>query len=145
MHRRELVRLLGVGVAGLAGCGTFGDDDSPPPTPSDGDSDTPGSTPEANPVYPFDAGAAADFEFEESDSGTVIIRVPVENTRAEPYSGTMTMVVDVGDGERTLTTSIQLAGNESTMVAVELDTDWDDWTRNFGSVQFSQGTPVDEE
>ena len=139
MNRRHFLGLLGAGVTALAGCGSS--DDEEPPTLGDDDSGTPTFS---NPVYPFDAGSAADFEFAESDDGTILIRVPVENTRETAYAGEMSLTVTVDGESRTVTTTIQLAGNESAMVPVEIDAEWDDWTPNFRDVTFSQGTPTDE-
>ncbi|MFC7132102.1 MULTISPECIES: twin-arginine translocation signal domain-containing protein [Salinibaculum] len=139
MNRRHFLGLVGAGVAGLAGCGSSSDEE--PPTLNDGGDGTPTLS---NPVYPFDAGSAADFEFEESDDGTVLIRVPVENTREKAYTAEMSLTVTVDGESRTVTETVQLAGNESTMVPVEIDADWDDWTPNFRDVSFSRGTPTDE-
>ena len=146
MKRRELLGTLALGVAGLAGCG--GSDDGPAPTPYEGNfEDTPtGVPPDASvPVYPFNAGSAGDFEFVESEDGTAIIRVPVENTKPEPYTGTLSLTVVVDGEKRTLSRSIQLAGNETRKFPVEVDANWSTWSPNFQNVRFSQGTPVGDE
>ncbi len=143
MQRRELLGLLSVGVAGLAGCG--GSSDDAPPTVDNDDTETAGDVPNdaSMPVYPFNTGSADEFEFEESDEGTAIIRVPVENTRDKPYTARLSLTVLV-DGERqTLSRTIQLDGGERRMVSVEVDTAWEDWRPNFQDISFSQGTPVD--
>lgn len=139
MQRRELLGLLSVGVAGLAGCGGSSSDEEPPtlsgPSPSDVDS----------PVYPFNAGAASEFEFEESPNGTALIRVPVTNTRNETYAGELRLRVDYDGEEHTVTRDIQLAGGETRKFPVEIDTNWSSWTPNFAGTEFSEGTPVDDE
>lgn len=143
MKRRELLGTLALGVAGLAGCG--GSDDGPAPTPYEGNfEDTPtGVPPDASvPVYPFNAGSAGDFEFVESEDGTAIIRVPVENTKDTAYTGTLSLTVTVGDEKRTVSRTITLAGGASEKFPVEVDTNYSEWTPNFQNVEFSQGTPT---
>lgn len=139
MQRRTFLRLLGVGTVGLAGCGSS--DGEAPPSPGGGTETSTASIP----VYPFNAGSATEFEFAESENGTAIIHVPVENTKPEPYTGTLSLTVVVDGEKRTLSRSIQLAGNESTKFPIEVDANWSTWNPNFQNVRFSQGTPVGDE
>lgn len=140
MHRRELLGLLGAGASALAGCGSA-DSERVPPTPNAGGSDA-APTP-SNTVYPFEAGAASEFEYEESDTGTVIIHVPVENTRDEAYGGTLSLTVQVGDEQRTVSRPVQLAGGERKTFALRVDANWSEWTPNFQDVSFSEGIPLE--
>lgn len=146
MRRRELVRLLGLGAVGLAGCGSSDSgSDGGQPTPSGGSgTGTPTITP-SSPVYPFKAGSIGEFEFEESESGTVLIRVPVENTRDEAYAGELRLIVQADGEDRTVTREIRLEGGESRKFPVEVETDWDSWQTNVQVDGFSRGTPVGED
>jgi hypothetical protein len=137
MQRRELLGALALSVAGMAGCSSS-DGESPPTV---GDAPTDRSTP-ASPIYPFNAGPARDFEFEESEDGTALIHVPVENTRDEPYAGTLSLTVTVDGEQRTLSRPLRLDGGERATVPVEVDAEWSEWTPNFRNVTFSQGTPA---
>lgn len=144
MKRRNLVRLLGLGLVGLAGCGSSDSEDVPTPYGGEDATPEPGIPPGASvKVYPFDTGSGSEFEFEESADGEVIIRVPVENTKDEAYAGKITMRISANDTERDITRTFQLGPNESKKVPIEVRTDWDSWTRNFGGIRFSEGTPVD--
>jgi hypothetical protein len=137
MQRRELLGALAVSVAGLAGCGSS--DGESPPTVGATSTDR---SPSESPTHPFTAGSASDFDFEESDDGTAVIHVPVENTGDEPYSGTLSLTVTVDGERRTLSRSLQLDGGERATVPVEVDADWSEWTPNFRNVTFSQDTPT---
>jgi hypothetical protein len=146
MKRRDLLGTLALGVAGLAGCGSSDGERAPTPNAPDDGSETPeGVPPDASiPVYPFNAGSATEFEFEEGEDGTVIIQVPVENTKEEPYAGTLSLTVSVGDEKRTVSREIQLDGGASAKFPVEVDANYSEWTPNFQNVEFSQGTPTGE-
>lgn len=137
MQRRELLDALAFSVGGLVGCGSS--DGEFPPTAGDipGDRST-----LLSPVYPFKAGSAGDFESEESDDGTAVVHVPVENTRDEPYSGTPSLTVTVDGERRTLSRQIHLDGGERATFPLEIDAEWSEWTPNFGIVTFSRGTPA---
>jgi hypothetical protein len=135
MKRRRVVRLLAIGAAGLAGCGgqDFDGEVSPPsPSATPSESETPTPRPE---VYNLVIDART-IEFAESDDGTVLITIPVENTAEESQQAEMVVEVEAEGDRRTVSRRITVDAGATEPYTLELDTDWEQFRPNIRDVTF---------
>lgn len=146
MQRRALLRALGLTAAGLAGCGRVDSFEGTPPPPVDRETTRSPGTPTPRPtVDELRLTGAADIEFAESENGTVLVTLPIENTADRRLAAEMLVGVEA-DGELlTVRRTITVEAGATTLVTVEFETDWDAFSPNLRSPVFYEVTPTSTE
>lgn len=144
MRRRSVLRTLGLAVVGLAGCGRVDSFEGTPPPPVNQETTRAPATPTPRPtVEGLRLTGAADVDFAESESGTVLVTLPVENTGDRRRTAEMLVGVEA-DGEMlTVRRTITVDAGATTSITVEFDTDWDEFSPNLRPPVFYEATPTE--
>lgn len=135
MDRRSLLRLLGLSVAGLAGCASSDTERGDPPTrpqpaPDTPDPGTPTPTPPPTPTPTPDRFVDAlqaslrDARVTESGTGHPQAIVPVENTTDQSRDATLAVTIRGSDTQYSATTGISVPGGEQREYSVAFDVAW---------------------
>jgi hypothetical protein len=135
MDRRSLLRLLGLSVAGLAGCASSDTQRGDPPTrpapaPSTPEPATPTPTPTPSPTPTperFVDGLQPSLRetlVTESDDGKLQVHVPVENTTDRPLDATLVVTIEDSGEEYTTSTAITVPAGASREYSVTFDVAW---------------------
>ena len=136
MHRRGLLRLLGLAAAGLAGCaGSDTDRGEPPTRPSPAQptpeptTPTPEPTPSPTPTPDrFVDGlwpSLRDTRVTESGNGHPQAIVPVENTTDRSLDATLAVTVRGSGDEYSADTDISVPAGQRREYSVTFDVTWD--------------------
>lgn len=135
MQRRGVLRLLGVAIAGLAGCaGGETERDDPPtrppsveptPTPTTPTA-TPTPSPTPTPERFVDAlqTAIGEVRVTETDDGRTQAIVPVENTADGSREATLSVTIAGNDKRYSASTSISVPAETEQEFSVAFDVNW---------------------
>ncbi|WP_340100395.1 hypothetical protein [Salinibaculum salinum] len=133
MQRRGVLRLLGLAVAGLAGCAS-GDTERgdpptrPPPVEPTPEPPTPTPTPSPTPTPERFADdlqtALGEVRVAETDDGLTRATVPVENTADVAREATLSVTIAGGNNRYTASTSISVPADTEREYSVVFDIEW---------------------